>query len=383
MKDFRPGFNLTPQMARLCRRALQAVLLCAVSALILSCAAAPTTAPAAAPAQPSAGAATASPFAPLAQPVKIVVAQATLSMLFAPLYVAEAKGYFTEERLEVERVVAGGGAKVIAALVGRSVQFGCSIFGDTVGALRENQPVVLVAGIANQYQIQIVMRKEVAQKLGVTSTSPAADKMKALKGLKISITSPGSGTDLLVRYLMRQVGLDPDRDADIVPMGTLDPAVAAMKAGRIDAAAVAPPATQQMILGDMGILLLDPAGGDVPALKNVHYGECRALRSYADANPQIVAAFVRAIAKAEHFVATDKVGARDAMRAFFSQMDARTFEAAWESRLNDLPKDPVFPLDAVQRALDFENSFAEKKLTLPVESIVDNRFAEAAVRALR
>ena len=59
----------------------------------------------------------------------------------------------------------------------------------------------------------------VVERLGLSRELPLMDRFAALKGLNIGITQPGAVTDVIARYYLKQAGLDPDRDAPLVPVG--------------------------------------------------------------------------------------------------------------------------------------------------------------------
>jgi ABC-type nitrate/sulfonate/bicarbonate transport system substrate-binding protein len=74
--------------------------------------------------------------------------------------------------------------------------------------------------------------------IGVLKTSPIK-KMSDVKGKNIGVTGPGSSSEMFVRAAVRHAGLDPDKDANIISVGTPLNLQAALENNRIDAAALA------------------------------------------------------------------------------------------------------------------------------------------------
>ena len=56
---------------------------------------------------------------------------------------------------------------------------------------------------------------------------------QALKGLKISVSTPGSGTDAVLRFLLTKYGLNPDRDVQILTTGSVVNSQAAYAQGSV------------------------------------------------------------------------------------------------------------------------------------------------------
>jgi NitT/TauT family transport system substrate-binding protein len=136
---------------------------------------------------------------------KVTISQTTHGFLFAPLYIAEEKGFFADEGLDVV-IISGGGSKVMAAVIGGSVEFGGTTLGNVMQAAEKGQDIQIFASLMNQYASNVVINKDIAEEKGVDENSTLSEKIQALKGLKIAITSPGSSSDKLVRHLLEMEG---------------------------------------------------------------------------------------------------------------------------------------------------------------------------------
>ena len=87
-------------------------------------------------------------------------------------------------------------------------------------------------------------------------------KADALKGARIGVPRLGDSNDFLIRYALRQAGLEPDRDVSILQIGLNSEILTAMQNGAIEGGALSSPTTvrarrlgyhQAADLGDMGI----------------------------------------------------------------------------------------------------------------------------------
>ncbi|MBI2351091.1 MAG: ABC transporter substrate-binding protein [Deltaproteobacteria bacterium] len=70
---------------------------------------------------------------------------------------------------------------------------------------------------------------------------PEIKKVEDLKGKKIAVSSLGSLTDFLVRYIARKKGLNPDRDLTLIQTGGDAERIVALKSGVVDGAAMSHP----------------------------------------------------------------------------------------------------------------------------------------------
>ena len=67
---------------------------------------------------------------------RITLVQSSLSFNFVPLLVAQTEGYFKDEGVQLEVVLAGGGPKAMTGLVGGGGQFSASVLFDGIMAHR-------------------------------------------------------------------------------------------------------------------------------------------------------------------------------------------------------------------------------------------------------
>ena len=70
---------------------------------------------------------------------------------------------------------------------------------------------------------------------------PEIKRVEDLKGKKIAVSSLGSLTDFLVRYIARKKGLNPDRDLTLIQTGGDAERIVALKSGVVDGAAMSHP----------------------------------------------------------------------------------------------------------------------------------------------
>lgn len=231
------------------------------------------------------------------------VGQISDSIAFFPVYVARKKGYFADEGVSVAKPpLLGTGAKLAAALVGGSLDVGAGVVTDAFNLSAAGQNPKLVADLVNAYYVDIVVATNFA---GPSSSASLASKIDALKGMKIGITGPGSGTQALVNYLFKLEGMNASTQSTMVNLGAnLSAAVGALKTGEVNALAFFQPVAQIATATKVGKLYISPARGDVPAIDGATNGAVYTLSSILPKKQAAIIDFDKGLAKAESYIQT-------------------------------------------------------------------------------
>jgi NitT/TauT family transport system substrate-binding protein len=142
------------------------------------------------------------------------------SIFFIGELMAQAKGYFADEGLEVKALPSDGGSFVVQQVVAGKVKYGISAPEPIIIAAAKGIPV---RGIAETDRGTIL--------IGVPADGPV-HSIQDLKGKSIGISGPGGGEVGLVKLVLKSEGLS--GSVNLLPVGAGGPAVYhALKAGRI------------------------------------------------------------------------------------------------------------------------------------------------------
>ena len=216
-------------------------------------------------------------------------------LYYLPLTIAEQRGYFKAEGLDLTIVDFAGGSQALRAVVGGSADVVSGAFEHTVNMQEKGQRLraFVLQGRAPQIVLGINPR-----------TMPGFKSLADLKGKKIGVTAPGSSTNVMVNFALAKVGLKPS-DVSIVGVGAGNGAVAAMRSGPIDALSnLDPVITLLQRSGDLKIIsdtrVLAEAdkvfGGPMPAA-------CLyAPQAFIDKHPATVQALTNAIVRADKWI---------------------------------------------------------------------------------
>ena len=216
-------------------------------------------------------------------------------LYYLPLTIAEQRGYFKAEGLDLTIVDFAGGARALQAVVGGSADVVSGAFEHTVNMQHKGQR--MRAFVLQGRAPQIV--------LGVNPKTMSGYKTPAdLKGKKIGVTAPGSSTNVMVNFILAKAGLKPS-DVSIVGVGASQGAVAAMRSGQIDAISNLDPVITLLqrsgdlkIVADTRILAESDKvfGGPMPA------GCLYAPQPFIDKHPTTTQALTNAMVRANKWI---------------------------------------------------------------------------------
>jgi len=275
-------------------------------------------------------------------------------LYYLPLTIAERKGFFKEEGLEIEINDFGGGAKSLQALVGGSVDVVTGAYEHTIRMQAKGQDIRAVIELGRFPGIVLAVKKEKADAI-----KSAAD----LKGAKVGVTAPGSSTNFFVNYLIAKAGGNP-KDAAYIGVGGGAGAVAAMKKGEIEAISNLDPVISKLEADGDIVVIADSRtekgtkeifGGSNPAA--VVYLK----QDFIEKNPNTVQAIVNAFYKTLKWLetaTTDDIVATVPEAYYLG--DRSLYERAVEASRETYSRTGIIPEDGMKSALDMLVQFDEE-----------------------
>ena len=212
------------------------------------------------------------------------------SVSFAPLYLAKALDFFAEEGLDVEFVTPGG-PKGFQAMHAGEVDF-CML----------SQEVLLVAAEKGQESSVIATMLD-SRVYGIISTPDITD-VSQLKGKVIFGSDPGSAPYIFTCNVLRNAGLDPERDVTFMQMD-MNAAPLAVASGEVSAAMINMFKVAEMKDVEYNVLVstLNPEDAAIYLGAEEFPAEIVCTtKEYAQKNPETCQAFVNATIKAEEWI---------------------------------------------------------------------------------
>jgi NitT/TauT family transport system substrate-binding protein len=306
---------------------------------------------------------------------KVTIAVGGKNLLYyLPLTIAEELKYFQAEGLEVEIVDFAGGARALQAVVGGSADVVSGAFEHTLNMQFKGQP--MRAFVLQGRAPQIVLAVS-------TKTMGNFKSLADLKGKKIGVTAPGSSTSIMSNFVLAKAGIRP-ADVSYVGVGASQGAVAAIRAGQVDAISnLDPVITILQRAGDIRIIsdTRDPAesekvfGGPMPAA-------CLyAPSAFTEKNPNTAQALANAIVRANKWI--QQAGPSDVIKVVpesYLLGDRAVYIDAFLKARPALSPDGLFPEAGSATALRALASVDEKMATakLDLKANYTNDFARRA-----
>ncbi len=228
--------------------------------------------------------------------VKLTMPVVALSM--SPVYLAQARGYFADEGLDVEMTSTGGGGPDIRALIAGEADFTFTTGDNVMLAFQEGKRLLMVSSGLHRLFINWAMHKDAAKAKGITETTPLPQKLKALKGLTIGATNPGALTFHLATFVVRKAGYEPQKDVKIIAIGAGPSWIAALENRKVDVALTATPVPETAISRGFAIMFINNAKGEDSSIPEFLMENLITRPEVAEKNPDLVRRMVRALIKA-------------------------------------------------------------------------------------
>ncbi|HEY7163994.1 MAG TPA: ABC transporter substrate-binding protein [Candidatus Binatia bacterium] len=256
---------------------------------------------------------------------KIRVGGGSASATQMSLWLAKEGNYYEKNGLSAEAISIPGSSLALQAMLAGDlpiIQLGgaASIQANFSGA-----DTVIIATIVRKFLFWIFAR-------------PELQRMEDLRGKVFGTTRFGTLSDLAARFALRSHGIDPERDITMVQTGGPAEAITAMAGGKIQAAALSPPATltaRKLKLRE----LLDMSKLEAEYHINGVVTTRKFLRSQEDTVIRFMKAYIEGAARGKR----DKAFALKTMGKYFRTDDKEVLEESYETTIKTNFAIPPYP----------------------------------------
>ena len=156
--------------------------------------------------------------------VSIGIAGQTI-LMYLPITLAAELGYYEDEGLDVKLQDLQSGSKTLTAIVGGNIDVAGGYYEHTIQMQAKDQDIKSFVQMGKSPSLVLVVAPGQATEIG---------SLQDLKGKIVGVSSPGSATDMMLRYALEKAGIS-TADVSVAAMGTASSAIAAMQSGEIAA----------------------------------------------------------------------------------------------------------------------------------------------------
>ena len=296
---------------------------------------------------------------------KVTLNEVAHSVFYAPMYVALEEGYFAEEGLEVNLVTGFGADKTMTALLSGEAD---------IGFMGPETTLYTYQGDIEDYAVNFAQLTQRAGNFLVGRQKEENFSFADLKGKQVLGGRAGGMPQMVFEYILKKNGLDPATDLTIDQSIDFGSTAAAFSGGQGEyTIEFEPHATLLEQKGDGYVLAsLGEESGYVP------YTAFSAKKSYIEANPQIMKAFVAGLQKGMEYVNShtpEEIAAL--LKPQFEEMEESTLAAiiARYQSQDSWKTDLVFEQEAFELLQDILIDANVLEERLPYENLVNTEFA--------
>jgi NitT/TauT family transport system substrate-binding protein len=230
---------------------------------------------------------------------KVVIAYPSRSIASIDLYIALERGFFRQEGLAADVVQVRGNIAVTALLSGE------------VHAI--NNVGTLTRAMERSDLPAKVLAQSLKRNLFWLVTKPDIKSLAELKGKVFGTTTLGGSQHFAANRLLRQAGLDPDKDITVVVGGDVPAQLQSLLAGVIQLAALSPP-TVILARDKFKLKIHGSTLDDLPNLQNGLAASEKLLRERRDLAKRIL----RARAKGARYFFENERGAAEVLAKYLN-----------------------------------------------------------------
>jgi len=300
---------------------------------------------------------------------KIVIAEPVHLIGYLPLYLAIQEGYFEEEGLEVEVITATGGAHVTSLVSGDAWGNIAGPDSNQMANPGSSDPIQGVVNVVNRANVYLMGSSDEP----IDSTNEA-ELASYLEGKTIAAGRYGGSPNLLTRWLLLELGLDPDKDVKLEEPADASAVVSLVESGQADIANGGEPQITEGI--NKGVW--NEPFYSFPSLGDYPYSVISVKKSTIENEPEVVESFVKAMLKGLKTVDEDHDLAMEALKKEFPTTSDESLKASLDRAYADQlwSKDGFISEEALAKPMDVVEKTGVYKEGYKYEELIDMQFVE-------
>ncbi len=307
--------------------------------------------------------------------VKIKLNEVVRSIFYAPMYAAISEGFFKEEGIKIDLSTGQGADKTMQQVLSSAVD---------IGFCGPEQVIYIYNQKREDYPIIFAQLTQKDGAFLVARNSETDFNWESLKGKTVLGGRPGGVPEMALEYVLRNHGINPSTDIDLITNLAFTATAGAFKGGTGDYVTLFEPTASMMKKDSSGHIVasIGSSAGTMP------YTCFFATKSYIEKNPVIIEKVTRSIYKGQKWVSTHSdEEVITSIKSFFPGADDTVLIESIKNyrNINAFSPDPILKSDDLTRLMDIIQSYkAELIPQRPAfDKIVNITFAEKVVKDLK
>jgi ABC-type nitrate/sulfonate/bicarbonate transport system substrate-binding protein len=274
-------------------------------------------------------------------------------------WIAQEAGLFKKYDIDFHLVFISSSPVATAAALGGDAEVQVTgAIGNVRAYVQGSTDLVFIGGVKNFLTHNILAKPEVR-------------RPEDLKGKTIGVGRFGSNTHYFTIQALRRFGLDASRDVQTIQTGGSPETVAALVAGKVEAAAIVAPGDAAAIAQGYRIVV---NGAEL----RIPYGATVfvTLRSLVAKRGPVIGRFMRAMAEAAKILHTDKTFVYKVLGKYMRVTDSKILDSAYQSEIPALERRLVIQDAALQASLDEIAPLDARAKAIKPAALIDRRYLD-------
>jgi ABC-type nitrate/sulfonate/bicarbonate transport system substrate-binding protein len=280
-----------------------------------------------------------------------------------PVFLAHDLGLFAKHGIDMDlrQVDSSTG---VAALIAGETQAAAIGGSEVMSAAAEGADLAIIAGLTRTFSFRFMAPESIRT-------------VDDLRGKRVGVSRIGSSSDVATRLALQRLGLQPNKDVEVIQVGSLSARIQALQSGAIQGGVAQPPDTARLAKTGNHVLF-DVSDLDLPNASSV----IAVRRADVTGKHAAMQALVDTMVDALATLRDDPADAKDVLAKWIQLDDPDALQEAWEFYTQKIfptvPRVEPAQLETAKQVLAADNP---RLATYDVTKVIDNSLVDAATAA--
>jgi NitT/TauT family transport system substrate-binding protein len=272
-------------------------------------------------------------------------------------WIAAEAGLFKKYNLDFQLVYIASSPSVTAAMLGGDAEIALTGGEGNIRAYVQGATdFVFIGAVKNVFTHSIL-------------AGAAVKTVEDLRGKRIGINRIGSNPHFFAVQALRQKGLDPTKDVQLMQSGGSPETLAALVSGNLDAACLNPPSDTQALAQGFHYVIYGP-DQKIPYVATAFVTR----KSVLSKRPQVIGEFMKAMAEAGKILHEDREFTYKVMGKYLRVTDRKILDASYNTEIKALEKRLEIRPEAFQSILDEIAKVDPRAKSVKPDDLIDRRY---------